>query len=275
MPLVDFSTVECFVDDERIEVYVPFSQKSLGNFLKTRFKAGFKTEGAKKRWVVELQYAKASSEEVVAAIEEHLFEIAGGDWRDIAGKFQAYACASRRYEVKFSAGGIRIMLPGGHPLHYYLGLMCGEKPVMDTWRIPASLIKREELAPMLVRISEEDREVYTDATSPYEGRTITGPLLLPFSRAKEFNLSQGGVVYADYAFVKIADPQVVPMQIHAWPFDVLKLEPGEGHMRATLGYMAPARGARAVGKVMAMARDKRTPFLDKPHAEEKWKSKRV
>jgi hypothetical protein len=273
MATLDFATVEAYVDDDRLELYVPFEQKALGNFVKTRFSARFKTDGNKKRWVVEFKYAKASHEEVVAGIEEELYRLAIPSWRQIVSMFVNYACASRRYEVKFAAGGIRIMLPGGHPLHYYLGKLTGLKAERDVWKIPASLVDPKEIAEMLKRISREDRDVFKDATEPYEGRTITGNLLIPFSEAKQYGIGPDAIVFADYAFVKVADPQVVEMQIHAWPFRVVKTEPAEGAIRATLAYMEADPGARAVGKLMAMPREERPRFLDAVHADGKWKSR--
>ncbi|MBY3151004.1 hypothetical protein HFO56_00980 [Rhizobium laguerreae] len=273
MPTIDFATAEAYVDDERLELYVPFEQKALGAFVKEKFKARFQTDGNKKRWVVEYKFARATPEQIVAAVEEELYRLAIPSWRQIVSMFVSYACASRRYEVKFASGGIRIMLPGGHPLHYYLGKMTGLKAERDVWKIPGHLVDPKEIAEMLKRISREDREVFKDATEPYEGRTISGNLLIPFSEAKKYGVGPDAIVFADYAFVKVADPQIVEMQIHAWPFRVLKTEPAEGAVRATLAYMEADPGARAVGKLMAMPRDERPKLLDEVHADGKWKSR--
>lgn len=273
MAIIDLATVEAYVDDERIELYVPFEQKELGQFVKEKFKARFMSEGQKKRWVIEFKFAKADEAEILSGIEDKLYDIAFPGWRKIVEMFINYACASRRYEVKFAAGGIRIMLPGGHPLHYYLGKMTGLKAERDVWKIPASRVVPKEIAEMLKRISEEDREVFTDATEPYQGRTITGNLMIPWSEAKKFGIGPDAIVFADYAFVKVADPQVVDMQIHAWPFKVLKMEPAEGAIRTTLSYMDANTGAREVGRLMAMRREDRPHFLDEVHADGKWKSR--
>lgn len=273
MAITDFATVEVYSDDLRVELYVPYTQRELGNFVKDSFGARFKTDGNKKRWVVELKFAKVEADAVVKAVEEKLYDLARPDWRKIVAMFVNYACASKRYEVKFAAGGVRIMLPGGHPLHFYLGEMCGLKPERDVWKIPANLIKPKTLADMLKRIASEDREVFTEATEPYMGRRASGLLLLPFSEAKAYNLKTDGVVFADYAFVKKIDPQVVPMQIHAWPFRVLKTTPTEGGMDASLEYVSPGIGAKAVGKFMALPPERRPHLLDEVHAEGKWKTK--
>ncbi|MDW9478784.1 hypothetical protein GOB57_08705 [Sinorhizobium meliloti] len=273
MATIDFATAEAYLDDDRLELYTLREQNAVGKFVNQRFNGRFKTDGNKKRWVVEFKYAKASPDEIVAAIEEELYRLGFPSWKQIVSMFVNYACASRRYEVKFAAGGIRIMLPGGHPLHYYLGKMTGLKAQRDVWKIPASLVDPKEIAEMLKRISREDREVFKDATEPYEGRTISGNLLIPFSEAKKYGLGPDAIVFADYSFVRFADPQVVEMQIHAWPFRVIKTEPAEGAIRATLAYMDADPGARAVGKLMAMARDDRPKLLDEVHADGKWKSR--
>ena len=273
MPTIDFATAEAYVDDDRLELYTLREQNALGHFVKNRFNGRFKTDGAKKRWVVEFKFAKATPEEIVPAIEEELYRLAYPSWKQIVSMFVNYACASKRFEVKFAAGGIRIMLPGGHPLHFYLGKMCGLKAERDVWKIPASLVDPKAIADMLKRISREDREVFKDATEPYEGRSVTGDLLIPWSEAPNYGIGPDAIVFADYAFVKTVDPQVVPMQIHAWPYKVVKTAPAEGGMRATLAYMEADPGARAVGKLMALAKEDRPLLLDEVHAAGKWKSK--
>jgi len=165
------------------------------------------------------------------------------------------------------------MLPGGHPQHYYLGQMCGLKPERDVWKIPASLVEPKQVADILKRISREDREVFKDATEPYELRSITGKLVVPWSEASAYGIGPDAVVFANYSFVKLADPQVVDMQIHAWPFKVKATEPEEGGIKTTLAYMQADAGARAVGKLMALRREERPLLLDEVHAEGKWKSR--
>lgn len=273
MPTIDFGTAEAYVDDMRLELYTLKEQNALGSFVKEKFNARFKTDGTKKRWVIEFQFAKAAPDTILSAIEDELYRIAFPDWRQIVSTFVNYACASKRYEVKFAAGGIRIMLPGGHPLHFYLGKMCGLKAERDVWKIPASLVNPKEIAEMLKRISREDRDVFKEATEPYEGRSISGNLILPWSEAPQYGLGPDAIVFADYSFVKNADPQVVPMQIHAWPFKVVKTAPAEGGMKATLAYMDADPGARAVGRLMAMPKETRPLLLDEIHADGKWKSK--
>jgi hypothetical protein len=273
MATLDFATVEAYVDDDRLELYVPFDQKALGNFVKDKFKARFKTDGNKKRWVIEYALAKARSEAIVAAIEEELYRLAIPDWRQIVTMFVNYACASKRYEVKFAAGGIRIELPGGHPLHYHLGKLTGLKAERDIWKIPAHLVDPKAIAEMLKRISREDRDVFKEAVEPYEGRTLTGDLLIPFSQADDYGIGPNGIIFANFAFVKKVDPQVVEMQILAWPFRVLDTKPVEGAIRATLAYMEADPGARAVGKLMAMRREDRPRLLDEVHADGKWKTR--
>ena len=273
MAMYDFSTVDAYSDEQRIELYIPYTQKDLGTFVKSKFNARFKTDGNKKRWVIELKFAKASEETIITAVEEELYEMAFPGWRKIVKMFSNYACCSTRYEVKFSAGGLRIKLPGGHPLHYYLEKMCGIKPSLDIWKIPASLIDTKEIAGMLKRISEEDREVFTDATEPYEGRRIIGKLHIPFSEAKSFNLDRNRIVFADYSFLKVADPQVVSMPIHAWPLKVISLEPREDGIKTTFDYMKSEAGSRAVGKLSALPDDRRPRLIDEIHASEKWKSR--
>jgi hypothetical protein len=273
MASYDYATVEAYSDEHRFELYVPFNQKEIGQFVKEKFRAGFKTDGAKKRWVVEYEFSKAREAEIAAAVENELYRTGAPAWRDIVKTFANYACASRRYEVRFAAGGIRIMLPGGHPLHYYLGQMTGLKPERDVWKIPSNLVDQKEIAPMLKRIADEDRGVYKEATEPYEGRSVTGKLLIPWSRADEFRLVTDSVVFADYSFVKTVDPQIVPMPIHAWPFRVNKTVPAEGGIEVTLAYLDADPGARAVGRLMAMKLEERPSLLDEAHAEGKWKSR--
>jgi hypothetical protein len=273
MASYDFATVEAYADEHRFELYIPFEQKELGQFVKAKFGAGFKTDGNKKRWVVEYKFTKAREAEIVSAVENELYRIGIPAWREIVKTFANYACASRRYEVKFAAGGLRIMLPGGHPLHYYLGKMCGLKAERDVWKIPSSLVDQKEVAGMLKRIADEDRSVFKDATEPYEGRSVSGKLLIPWSKAEDFGIGPDTIVFADYAFVKTVDPQVVPMQIHAWPYRVTKTVPAEGGIDATLAYLDADPGARAVGRLMAMKPNDRPKFFDEVHADGKWKSR--
>ena len=112
-----------------------------------------------------------------------------------------------------------------------------------------------------------------DAIEPYKGRRLTGKLLVPWSEASKYNLAPGRIVFADYAFLKIADPQVVSMHIQAWPFKVIKTEPDEGGIKTTLDYMNPEPGSRAVAKFAGLPNDRRPRMIDEVHAGEKWKAK--
>lgn len=273
MAVLDLATVEGYRDDERIELYIPYAQRELGSYVKERFNARFKTDQKKKRWVIEFRFAKAGAEEIIAAIEDKLFDMAPPYWREAVANLSRYACSSTRYEVRFAAGGARIMLPGGHPLHYHLERMCGQKPDRDVWRIPADRVKPKELAAMLARIQREDGEVFRDAVEPYEGRRIVGGLIIPWSQAPRFNLAPGRVVFADHAFLAVADPQVVRMHIAAWPLVVRETAPSEGAIRTTLDYMDAERGSRAVGKLMSLPRGDRPALLDAVHADGKWKAR--
>jgi hypothetical protein len=131
-----------------------------------------------------------------------------------------------------------------------------------------------------------DMKVFADEVEPYEGRTITGTALLEPRLADAFGITRGKIVFANYSFLRTADPQVVNpdvvrRQVRAWPFVVnsrldepepsyTDLPEGVG-ITLQLSYPPADVGYSAVRSYVATPEKERPPALDDPHAMFKWK----
>lgn len=280
MPTVDFGSVTLSVDDGRVDVFFPFEQGELKDALK---KINGRWNPERRCWTVLPRFARTDEEGIVAKVEAALWEAAPRGWRTVAERFSGFACATRRYEVRFGPGGVRIVLPAGHPCHWTLENMNGASRKGDIWSIPARHARGKALMPVLERAAREDMKAFHEATGPYEGRTMKGTLPMSRDEADAMRIVPGRVVFADYHFVKAADPLVVNMPIHAWPFKVLARDdaPGEGYehldegVSVKLEHLAPGHGCKAVRKLQAMPEESRPARLDRPHAIGKWHCRRA
>lgn len=279
MPTVDFGSVTLSVDEGRVDAFFPFEHGEVKDVLK---KMNGRWNPDRRCWIVMPRFARTDEDGIVRAVEAALYANAPRKWPSAVEHYGAYACATKRYEVKFGAGGIRIALPAGHPCHWTLEHMEGTSRKGDTWAIPARHARTRLVMPVIERVAREDRAAFVDAVEPYEGRTLRGTVPIQPAEADAFGLLPGRVVFAEYTFLKEADPLVVNMPVHAWPFKVTdrKDTPGEGWeqleegVSLKLAYLGSAHGYKAVRKLQAMPEETRPARLDAPHAVGKWHARR-
>lgn len=280
----DFGTCQVYVDDGIIDIFFAKAHAEVKNLVRTRWKAHW--EGEKFCWRIKRRFVQDDAQVIVDAIEAELYSSAPPQWKTMVEKLGALVCASKRYEIKIGAGGLRIMLPGGHPLHYHISKLLGEKQRSDTWELPAKAIKGSDMRYVLEKAIKEDLKVFTEEVEPYEGRTITGTALLEPRLADAYGIEPGKIIFANYSFLRTADPQVVNpdivrRQVRAWPFIVnsridapepsyTDLPPGVG-VTLQLAYPKAAVGYNAVRSYMAQQEKDRPHALDDPHAMFKWR----
>jgi hypothetical protein len=280
----DFGTCQVYVDNDLIDVYFAKAHDEIKNLVKSRWRARW--EGERFCYRIKLREVRDSGAEIVAAIEAALFAAAPSKWQEMVGRLGSMVCASKRYEIKIGAGGLRVMLPGGHSLHYHISKLLGEKQRSDTWELPAKAIKGSDMRYILEKAVKEDLKVFTEEVEPYEGRTITGTALLEPRLADAYGITKGSIIFANYSFLRTADPQVVNpeivrRQVRAWPFIVnsrddkpeasyTDLPPGVG-ITLQLRYPPAQVGYNAVRSYIALEEKDRPPALDDPHAQFKWK----
>lgn len=281
MPTVDFGSVTLSVDADRIEVFFPFEHGELRGTCK-RFKAQF--NGDRKSWVIIPSLTKNTEESVVEAFEKELWSHAPNGWREAVGKFSAFACVSKKFAIKFGAGGLRITLPDGHVANWTLHEMMnrkGRQPRETTWNIPARDANAKIVMPLIKRMADEDKAVFEKATEPYVGRTTKGTLHLHPEEADQLGLVVGNMVFAEFSFVKAADPTIVPMPVQCWPFLVTARteKPGQGYdelqygVEITLTYPETGKGHSAVRKMIAVNGEGYPRRLDAPDVLGKWHSR--
>jgi hypothetical protein len=281
MPTVDFGSVTLSVDVDRIEVFFPFEHGELRGICK-KFKAHF--NGERKSWVIIPSLTKNSEDNIVDAIDRELWSHAPKGWRDAVSKFSAFACVSKKYAIKFGAGGLRISLPAGHVANWTLHEMMkrkGRQPRETVWNIPARDANSKIVMPLIKRMADEDKAEYHKATDPYAGRTTKGTLHILPEEADKLGLIVGDTVIAEFSFVKAADPTIVPMPIHCWPFLVTSRndKPGQGYedleygVEVTLTYPESGKGHSAVRKMMAVDGEGYPRRLDAPDVLGKWHSR--
>lgn len=272
MPTVDLGTVRAYVDDARIDVFFPRGYDRVVAAVK-EMKGRFNPE--RRCWSVVPAYARRDGDAIVARIREVLMGAAPEGWSAVVEKFGGFACASRRYEVKVGEGGVRIALPEGHPSHWPMKDVTGAQRDGQTWLLPAASITAPVIRPVLERIVREDRDLFVSHVEHLESRTIKGIVPAEPDAAAALGLRKGEFVYADHAFLKVADPQVKNAPIHAWAFKVLECEEAEDGVEVRLGYLDPELAYKAVRFRQAQAEENRKPLLDLPHATGKWAYKRL
>jgi hypothetical protein len=280
----DFGTCQVFVDSDVIDVYFARAHDEIKNLVKTRWKARW--EGERFCYRIKRRFVQDDEAEILAAIEAELYSAAPPVWKDMVGRLGSMVCASKRYEIKIGAGGLRIMLPGGHSLHYYISKLLGEKQRSDTWELPAKAVKGSEMRTILERAVKEDLKVFTEEVEPYEGRTITGTALMEPRLADAYGITKGQIIFANYSFLRVADPQVVNpdivrRQVRAWPFVVNSREdkpeasytdlPEGVGVTLQLAYPPAEDGYKAVRGYVALPEADRPPALDDPHVMFKWR----
>lgn len=278
MPTIDFATTQIFIDENLIDVSFEFAHSEVKEVVHKKFRGIFKKE--LKAWRINKKFAKASDDQIVADIENALWENAPVEWKPLVERFKGFSCATKRYDVKFAAGGIRLIFPAGHACHYHLKRILGRETKLDTWLVPAKLIKIKDLLPMVQRAEKEDREIVEDALDPYEGRTIRGRILMKPEEAANYNMEIGKVVFADFGFIHMVEPHAEDPKLHYWPFRVLECEasprlddPDEVDLEVRLQYLAPSHACKAIRKYMSLPIEDRPWPLDVARVNSKWKAK--
>ena len=281
----DFGTCQVYVADDVIDVFFARAHSEIKALLKTRWKARW--EPTRFCFRIRRRFVQDGEEAIIGAIESELYAHAPGRWKEmVEGRLGKLVCASKRYEIKIGAGGLRIMLPGGHPLHYHIAKMTGDKHRSDTWELPARSISGADMRMILEQAVAGDLKVFREEVEPYEGRTITGTALMEPRLADHMGIAEGAIVFANYSFLKVADPQVVDpnivrRQVRAWPFVVKSRsdapEPGYDDLADGVGitlqlvYPPAKTGYDAVRSLVVLPEDERPPALDDPHVRHKWK----
>lgn len=272
MPTVDLGTVRAFVDDGRIDVFLPRGYDGVVAAIK-EMKGRWNPD--RRCWSLVPAYARRDNESIVARLREVLLRSAPDGWTEVVDRFGGFACASRKYEVKVGDGGVRITLPEGHPSHWPLRQIEGVHRDGQTWLLPATSIAAPVIRPLLERIVREDRELFMSHVEHLETRSIRGVVPGTPEDGARIGLEPGGFVHANHAFLKVADPQVRNAPIHAWPLRVLSVEPAEGGLDVRLAYPDPELAYKAARFRQAQPEEDRRPLLDLPHATGKWAFKRL
>jgi len=270
MPVADFGTVRVFVGVDRVDVTFPRGFDSLLVALKN-MKSRWNPD--RRCWSVTPLYARLTPEAIVGRIRETLMADAPNGWAEAVKRFGAFACTTKKYEVKVGEGGVRVTIPDGHPSHWVLKQVQGGKQEGTTWLLPASAVSAKLLAGVLERIVREDKDFFISCVEHLEGRMIKGFVPATEEEADRLGLVAGGIAYADHSFLKVADPQVLNSPIHAWPFKVGGRVPREGGFDVGLAYPSPEFAYKAVRFRQGKAAEERSPLLDLVHATTKWQYK--
>lgn len=280
MPSIDFATTQIFVDEKTIDVSFEFAHGEVKDVVKKKYRAFFIKD--RRCWRIDLEKTKAEPDTVVAEIKKALYDHAPAVWKEIVDRYGNFHCSTKRYDVKFGPGGIRLIFPAGHAAHYKLKKSMGYDTKLSTWYLPAKIIKPTEIIPLVQRAEEEDRKLFINALDPYELRTLSGTLQMTPKEADDANVIIGSVCFADFPFVSKIEPHVADAQLHYWPFKVLSRDdkpvpltddPDHIDVNVRLMYMPPEAGCKAVRKYMSLALDERPWPLDVTRARDKWKSK--
>lgn len=277
MPTVDFGSVTVSVDSDTLETFFPFEHGEL-RFVLKKFRSMFLPD--RKSWLTTPARVNKSHEYILDEIEKSLWQGGPKQWPDVVEHFSSLACTTRRYEIKFGAGGLRLMMPEGHAGHYTLDKLEGaSREYRGTiWKIPSRFAIPSIVMPLVKRLAEEDKKLFVKAVEPYEGRVARGTVKFTPEEADNFGLKVGEIVFAEFPFIKIADPTIVNMPVHVWPLKVVsrKDQPGEGYEDMDYGidlrleYPDHKEAYTAVRRRMMSNKENRLPPLDAPHALGKW-----
>lgn len=275
MAVIDFGTVRGFGGDEGFDLYFPLTQNGFKDAVKRQLKARWNPN--RRCWSAVPKFSGTDAFGMAGRIEKMLYDAAPEDWRAAVGKFGGFACASKKYEVKVGAGGIRIRLPDGHPCDYLIKKKVPEAFFdrdAGVWLIPAFACGNSIISKVLTRIVAEDKDIFHRALEPYEERSIKGLLLTGERTPGDMGVIEGATLFGSHAFLSVTDPDIPDRPIHAWPFKVKTCAATEYGSEVRLAYMDAKDGYLAVRRRQAKPEDERDALLDLLNADEKWISKR-
>jgi hypothetical protein len=271
MPTRDMGTVRAFIGDggTAVDVHFPKGYDVVKSALK-EMKGRWNPD--RRCWTVTPRYASMDADGVVERIERALASVAPSSWAEAVRRFGGFACATRRYEVKVGAGGLRITLPQGHPSDWVLKQAEGAHKDGESWLVPSRSCATAEVGAVLQRVVAEDMALFKSAVEDHEGNSIRGTV--PGGQPEGAGVALDRVVFADHSFLKVADTRVHNEPVHCWPFRVTGTREAEGGHELRLSYLDSDTAYRAVRHRMAQPEESRSRLLDVTHASGKWARRR-
>lgn len=218
MSLYDFATVQVYKLPDYVEVVFPYDADFV-SYLKS-IKGRWNPN--RKCWTVKADLAKKSVDEIIAEIENQLYDIGPETWKQVSQKIKNICCVMKNYEIYAGAGGLRIELPPGHPSHYKLKEIKGILQNKTKWSIPSKLVNHKEVKSVIQRILKEDKNKFFDWMEPSEDRYLTGYLNIHPEEESVYGIIKDQMIRTTRNFIKVADPGFFEAPISEFAFTLVK-----------------------------------------------------
>jgi hypothetical protein len=272
----DFGTVRIHDVDGVMEVSIPFVDKTTRAALK-EFRPEF--DKGRRTWKVVLAKTGATSEQVVAAVEDVMMRHAPEEWLKAVAKLAVVSTTTQRYNFVAGLGGVRLRVAPGHKHEYSLRDLKSDGVDREgyggDWIIPAVFCLDKKILGILKDILTDDRAALASMIDYMEGFTLTGTLGLIDDERREIGVEAGGMVYAVPAFVRKADPTLKKENLIEHPFKVVSVAPAEDGLSVVLAFATGAAAWNGLRLRYGKPAAERSRPLDMRHAVGKWVRRRV
>lgn len=220
MALFDFATVQVYEAKDYIEVVFPYDEDFV-SFLKDM---KGRWNPTRKCWTVKSEFAKKPVDELIADIENKLYDIGPNQWRERVQKLRAVGCIINDYGIVAGAGGVKLTLPAGHPTHYALKGIKGILQNRLSWSIPAKMANNPEVMKAIQRMLREDKNKYYDWMEPSEGRGVFGETTLTREDEQLYGIVKGNMIAVSRSFMQMADPGMADTPTLEFAFTVDRIK---------------------------------------------------
>lgn len=268
MPVHDFGTVRVMRGDDFMEVSFPYS-RTMTSLMK---KFNGRWNPTRRVWELKTKFAKCSTLQMTGEIEAHLLESAPEGWGDVLSSLGGLVCVSGAAEIWPGAGGIRVVVPPGHPGEAVMERLKSDRKVTRdgrAWLVDAAYCTEKAFRDLLLRLVKEDQRQYGRWLEPVVGRTIEGLVSVSRSDLEDGGFRTGVTAFASIGFLRVTDPKAAEMPLKEVPLAVERLDSQGDQGSLKLRYMPLAAGYDAMKE--HLTNGDADPVLPSSFATEVWK----
>lgn len=266
--ITDFGILTAVESESTIEFYFPYNP-SIVSLMKS-YKARWNPQ--RKCWHITKQDSenKEWAANILKGIGSALLKDSPDAWKNKFVDLCSLCCVTRKYELAIGEGGMRIALPGGHPLEYRFKENDKIQRNQGKFFIKAQDAISQEIFDAVKRIIKEDRDIYNDWMEPAIGRGLEGNLDIQAFRPDLVNKNDY-IAFVSRSFLKNVDSAFgnAPINTHAMRVKKLtKSEDGKNILIA-LSYLELKEGYDLLASFTK--NNSKPPVLTEKNTSGKWR----
>lgn len=264
----DLATVRIFEMPELIEVH--FSRSDTSVMAAVRKLRG-RWDPTRRAW--RIASPPQAHERAISAIRSAVLANVPPIWARQFERLANFSCVTRKFNLAFGAGGVRIRLPAGHRHEFTFRNKVKEAELEGReWVIPARIVETPLVNGILKDVLADDRVLFEKCVGYLDGYAFSGRINFKKDAGIAPALVVGQTVYALPEFIPAADSKLEqePLRCHAFSVKAAKAD-AEG-ATVDLLLLTGDKGYEASAK---FARNPNPPFLDVHHIDGKWRRHRI